>query len=567
MSFKNIEKIRNFSLPVFTALVVTTVFCIPYLRNSFLFIGHDHFFHLSRITGMADALSRGDLLPLIYPYKNNGFGYACPTFYCDLLLIPFALLYLCGTALSTTYKLVIFTATLAAYLSMYHCLKQMFHKSTNAHLGAILYTFANYHLVNVYIRGALGEIFALIFFPMVFLGLYRILVQKKSSCVTLCAGITGLILSHNISFVFGMFLVLVYTCIFSGDLQITQLRIIIRALLWSFLLTAWYTLPLMDQLHQQKLILHFYAEKLVLSNQAMTLRDYFRNTLASPLDFHTNPGWFLPLFSVPVFFLQIRSLKICRFIRTAAILGWICYLLPAKIIPWDSLSSLRFIQFPWRLMILTLPAFCICTCALFTYARGMRNTVFTLGITLLVLINAGFHIHGLCSDAWDFGITSDTTYEDILAGEIIDPYFSATYMRVELAGGEYLPLYTADFRNYPPVIRNADGEKLPVSYTKEGNTLAFHLSEEYKDTSLVLPLTWYKGYQVQTRKNGTWADVPTFRSNDAFVLFTAEDGGDYRCIYKASPVVIISRLCSVTALIYLVYNSMISRSSGTKTLP
>lgn len=562
MSFQNKEKLRESGLTLFTALIVTCVFCFPYLRNSFLYIGHDHFFHLSRITGMADALSRGDLLPLIYPYKNNGFGYAGPTFYCDLLLIPFALLYLCGIALSTTYKIVIFTATLAAYLSMYYCLKQMFGKSMNAHIVAILYTFANYHLVNVYIRGALGEIFALIFFPLVFLGLYQILVQKKSSCTTLCAGITGLILSHNISFVFGMIPVLLYTCIFSGDLRVSQLRTIFRALAWAFLLTAWYTLPMLEQLRQQKLIVHFYAANLALESQAMNLHDYMTNTLASPLDFHTNLGWFLPLLSVPVFFLRIRSRKVHLFILTTAVLGWICFLLPAELIPWDKLVHLRFIQFPWRLMILALPAFCICTCALFTYAKGMRNAIVTLGITLLILINTGFHIHGLCSDAWDFGITSGTTYEDILAGEVIDPYFSATYMRVELAGGEYLPLYTADFRDYPPVIRNSNGEKLPVSYTKNGNTLSFQLPEEYKDTSLVLPLTWYKGYQVQTRKNGTWVNVPTFRSDHAFVLFTAEDAGDYRCIYKASVIVILSRLCSAAALFLLIYSSMVSRSSG-----
>ena len=49
----------------------------------------------------------------------------------------------------------------------------------------------------------------------------------------------------------------------------------------------------------------------------------------------------------------------------------------------------------------------------------------------------------------------------------------------------------------PTSIKNTAGEDLPVSYTKDGNMLSFTVTDEYCDTSLVLPLTWYKGYQVQ----------------------------------------------------------------------
>ena len=73
---------------LFMALVSACLFCYPLLSSPFLHIGHDHFFHLSRIAGLAEALQRGDLLPVLYPLKNNGFGYASPAFYNDILLTP-----------------------------------------------------------------------------------------------------------------------------------------------------------------------------------------------------------------------------------------------------------------------------------------------------------------------------------------------------------------------------------------------------------------------------------------------------------------------------------------------
>ena len=62
------------------ALFLTVLFCWPYLFRDFLNIGHDTFFHLSRIQGLAESISRGDWFPAVYPYKNNGFGYASPLF-------------------------------------------------------------------------------------------------------------------------------------------------------------------------------------------------------------------------------------------------------------------------------------------------------------------------------------------------------------------------------------------------------------------------------------------------------------------------------------------------------
>ena len=83
-----------------SALILAFLFCIPYLFRDLLPIGHDTFFHVSRIDGLAASIKDGDFLPAIYPYKNSGFGYGSPLFYCNLFLWPFALLHVLGLPLS-----------------------------------------------------------------------------------------------------------------------------------------------------------------------------------------------------------------------------------------------------------------------------------------------------------------------------------------------------------------------------------------------------------------------------------------------------------------------------------
>ena len=108
---------KNWKL-LLSALVIACLFCYPYLVKDFLGVEHDTFFHLSRIQGLAESFSRGDFLPAVYPYKNNGFGYASPLFYSDFWLIIPALLYNAGLSLASCYKFFIFCCVYFSCFSM-----------------------------------------------------------------------------------------------------------------------------------------------------------------------------------------------------------------------------------------------------------------------------------------------------------------------------------------------------------------------------------------------------------------------------------------------------------------
>ena len=56
------------------------------------------------------------------------------------------------------------------FLSMYYSSILIFKKKQIAWLSALLYTFSLYRLTDIYVRGALGEILALVFFPLIISG-------------------------------------------------------------------------------------------------------------------------------------------------------------------------------------------------------------------------------------------------------------------------------------------------------------------------------------------------------------------------------------------------------------
>lgn len=540
---------------LFMALVSACLFCYPLLSSPFLHIGHDHFFHLSRIAGLAEALQRGDLLPVLYPLKNNGFGYASPAFYNDILLTPFALMYLLGIPLSSAYKAAVITSIFFGYISMYSLIREVYGKEAGAHITAMAYTFCCYHMTDVYIRGAFGEVTAFIFFPYVFLGLYRIFIKNRSGKVY-AAGMTGLILSHNLTFIFACVITVIFFLLYRKTCTWKQLHSLFVALLFSFLLTVWFTLPMIEQLSSQELIVDYYAAGSDLSAQALSFADLLADTLRTPSDFLTCTGLSLLLLSLLSLF---PDKKCARFTRICRTIGIVCLLLPLKYVPWKYLFFLRVIQFPWRLMIIATTALCLP--AGYALSRIKRPAVLIFA-GLLVLSEHVYHLVTMHNDSWNFGITSSVTYDDITSGKVIDPYYSAHYMRVELAGGDYLPLHTVDFRTYTPEIRDGSGNILPVSFTREGTSITFTVPQEYTGQTLILPLTWYKGYQAEMISAAGKEKLSVLRSEQALVSVHIEKAGQYRVAYQLTPLALACRILSLLTVLYLLYRSIVSRSSG-----
>jgi hypothetical protein len=544
--------IKQHWLDLLFLLGITAVLMIPYLGMDLLPIEHDTFFHVSRIEQLSRSISEGNWFPAIYPYENYGFGYSSPLFYSDVLLIPAALLHLAGVPLTICYKISVIAATFVSGCAMWHLALKISQKRSLAWLGAAAYIFANYRITDIYVRGALGEVFAMMFLPMLLEGLYVILWQKEKKWNMLAIGLTGLALSHDLTFLMGVVLCILLFAVKVKELTKEIFVTLCKGVGTAFLLTAFFTLPMIEQLLSQKYVLNYGTD---LGAGAMQLWQFFVNKTVFGMSGYNltpdntmtmNVGWFLT-FAPLLFLLFDHKKKEHPFVLTLCIIGYTAMLLPSSIIPWSSLTFLRFMQFPWRLS--TIAMLCLAVPSAYGILSLCSKKWFT-PIILACLIGEGiYHVAPVFTRT--FGMTSAMTWSDILNGAIIDPCYKATYIRVELAGADYLPQNAPDYRTYGTTIKDETETSLDISYTKTGTKMIFEVSDETA-SSFVLPLTYYKGYQVaRVNDDGSIEYINTYKTYDGMVACDNIGSGTYVCWYENTWIRKISMNISLVTAVML----------------
>lgn len=496
-------KRKQFLILTAGCLFFSILFMLPYLGSS-LSLEHDTLFHLSRIEGLAQSFQSGKLIPDIYPLKNDGFGYASALFYCDLFLVPAALLYNAGCGVAVCYKITIFLATFFSCASMMLLVWKLSKSVHSSLFAGALYLFCSYRITDVYVRGALGEVIAMTFIPLTILGAYELLFNDKPKINWLIAGFTGLALSHNLTLLlgcigFGFLLILFWR-------QMTKIRFVclIKAVFITIGLSAFFLFPMLEQTFFQKYYLHYYASSSDLSAHSLLPWQYLMNRIVFGLSGNhlqpdeamvVTPGialLILPLFSL---FQLNKDSSEKKFIHTCMISGYLFALICSINVPWNLLSFLRIMQFPWRFMTLACPLLCISASTVLFDLFKKKHLVL-----LSVLLIFTLHSLVLLEPCFDRPLVIDnkTTYEELVNGSIIDPYYANTsYHRIEVAGADYLPMGFLDYKNASHCITDLSGNDISCDIQKDDG---FTFSAP-KHTEIIVPLTAYKGYHVYAEDN------------------------------------------------------------------
>ena len=109
-----------------------------------------------------------------------------------------------GLSIYSTFKLLQVVLLLANFLSIYLVAKAIFRDRVQAQVTAIAYTFSFYAMLDIYYRAAIGECFAFIFLPVVYLGYYRITHGREDQWWLMALGMTAIALSHTLSIILGV---------------------------------------------------------------------------------------------------------------------------------------------------------------------------------------------------------------------------------------------------------------------------------------------------------------------------------------------------------------------------
>lgn len=346
------------------SLLLLFLLIFPAVRTFFqpgFFPSHDGEWMIVRLSDFHRSLVSGQFPVRWAARLNHQYGYPVFNFLYPLSLYFGEFFHLLGFNFINAIKAVFVASFFFSGLFMFTWLQQKWGFLAGL-VGSLIYVYTPYRLVDVYVRGSLGEALAFVFPPLIFWMSERLIKRKNYLDIVIGSlAFAALLISHNtqallFTLLFTFYLILLYR----QKKSLSLLFPIFQFLILGLGLAAFFWLPAL------------WDKKYVVFDQVLVSNFFFHFPTFKQLIF---PSWgygpSLPLsdqdqmsFQVGVLNLLIGLLSLLFWFldkKKNPALGffafsfWIVFffMLPVSYWPWRLLLIYNLIQFPWRLLSLT----------------------------------------------------------------------------------------------------------------------------------------------------------------------------------------------------------------------
>ena len=313
------------------------------------------------------------------PDMGYGFGYPLFNFYPPLPYLVGQGIRAIGFTFVDTVKILFIFSFVASGLTMYMLASEFFGIFGGV-LASVFYIWAPYHSVDVYVRGAMNEAWALIWFPFIFWASYKLITEKKKEksliwVIELALAWFGLFTSHNL-------MVLIFSPLFAvwcliwlfANKSWKRIPNLLIAGAWSFGLSAFFTIPVLlekGKVATETLVVGYYEYTAHFANISQLLFSRFWGYgpsvwLADGDRMSFQIGWIHWILSLAVLaFLIVRILKTRRIELEVLLVGFFiasgwfaAFMAHSRSTPiWGLFNELKFVQFPWRFLTIVIFSF------------------------------------------------------------------------------------------------------------------------------------------------------------------------------------------------------------------
>ena len=198
--------------PLIIVIIFAFIAGLPLLHKG-LPPTHDGEYHVVRFYEFYKTLSAGNFYPRWAEDFNNGYGIPLFNFVYPLPNYVASLFHFIGISFIDSFKLEMFLATIIGGVFFYLWAKE-FWGELGGIVSSVFYTFSPYHILDIYIRGSVGEVWALAFFPAFLWSITRFIKYKQKIFIPLSSIFLSLIIfSHNILALMFLFFAICY-CVF-----------------------------------------------------------------------------------------------------------------------------------------------------------------------------------------------------------------------------------------------------------------------------------------------------------------------------------------------------------------
>ncbi len=343
-------------IPFIILIVVILLYVKPFFGSGF-FATHDGEWAIIRLAEMQRELKDLQIPPRWSDYLNHGFGYPLFSytypgpFYAGTILRVFKI------GLTDTVKIIFIGSVAISALFMFLLGRELAGDFAGL-VSAIFYIIAPFRLVDLYIRGSIGESVSLALFPLLFYLSIKYILRPSVIKMVLCSMVLAFtILSHNIMAIvfFPFFIIFLYVIVITyfEDIKLYSFRYFLPMILLGLGLASYFFVPAL--LEKYYIIL----SKIKLANISenfINLPDY----LISPWSYGPKPsfqlGWahILSIFLSIIAFITAKSIDKKKYLPIAifiicSIVVLIFFAHPYSAEFWN-IPPFSFIDFPWRLL-------------------------------------------------------------------------------------------------------------------------------------------------------------------------------------------------------------------------
>lgn len=528
MNLKKIFSVKIFIVYAFVSLL----YLFPAFKNMEIFGFYDTAFHINRALSLESIFSS----PINFETFRS-YGMQVNNFYPWLTLYPLFLL-IKFTNLAIGYNLFLYIVTLITLFICHYVMYEITKKHVTSSFFAIIYTTSSFRSVEIFLRGAMGELLAMSILPLILLGFIKLYDSKKESWVMLAISMTLLIYTHVLSVAMTMVMIIIALIIQfyrKKKIEIFLIIKLIKAAIVTLLLSLAFIGPMIEQTLYQDLNRPYVD---ILQKRAIYLgKEFLIGSIDSEL---LSFGIGLTLL-ICLIILTFNFKKLGILSKITYIMGIISVLLCTKIFPWFALQNtpLNIIQAPWRFMIFStlfisfsVSLFISPQLEKFSYTRR-RNFILLLILAISILNYSSV-----------VNMVKEMNFQGTYSNEQMENKLE------EFENFDYVPI---GYKKDQLLLKNhqvtEDGQVIYSSFSPNKDEITFTFKSS-KGKTIVLPVFRYKGLTVTVNsKNAT-----VLKQGGPFVTVKSESGINKVTIrYSYTFFSKISLFISIITLIVLLF--------------
>jgi hypothetical protein len=463
---------------IFLVLTILALPSIAWLMQPGYFPMHDDLQAMRQLQ-MAKCFEDGQIPCRWVPDMGYSYGYPLFNFYPPLPYYLGQVFHTIGFTYVDIVKILGVIVLLASVVTMY-LLASEFFGSLGGALSSMLYLYAPYHSVDFYVRAAVNESWALVWFPLIYWTTYRLIKYKTFKYVPLVSlSVAALMLSHNPMFMIFAPTYMVWIFFWWWKFKsISSFKHLTISALWALGLAAFFTLPVIFEQQYVSIwtltsgYFNYLAHFLNLKQMFLIINwGYGSSELGSVDSMSFAIGylhWIIPVILFP-FVIFSKRFKIHKslFILLLVLMFSALFLTHSKSTPiWQFIKPLEILQFPWRFLTLV-----IFFASFISGVLRPKPFLLSCSLALILLLNANyFKPKEWWSDYKDYNRFTGKNWQLMLTSAIFDYLPTWAYRPPANGPTDNLEFLSAQ-GSFTTLEKKSNRQKYEVEITKPGSLI------------------------------------------------------------------------------------------------